>query len=166
MGYSLGAAEYMTKPVDRARLIELLRRFAAKSQEAVILVVDDDADVRDIVKSTVEKAGLVAAEAANGQAALDWLAAHSPPALILLDLMMPVMDGFEFLEKVKQIAAVKRVPIVVLTAKELTEAERHIVNERTMLVLTKGAQPLSSLGDALSVIARRPPEAVREKVSE
>jgi signal transduction histidine kinase/DNA-binding response OmpR family regulator len=166
MGYSLGAAEYMTKPVDRARLLELLRRFAAKTREAVILVVDDDPDVRGIVKSTVEKVGLKAAEAGNGQAALDWLKANSPPDLILLDLMMPVMDGFEFLDKVKQIAAVRRVPIVVLTAKDLTDTERNVINERTMLVLTKGAQPLSSLGSALSSIARQPHETAHEKISE
>lgn len=165
MGYSLGAAEYMTKPVDRARLIELLRRFAATSREAVILVVDDDADVRGVVKSTIEKAGLKAAEAENGRAALDWLASHSPPALILLDLMMPVMDGFEFLEKVKEISSLQRVPIVVLTAKDLTDAERNTINARTMLVLTKGAQPLSSLGSALSVMARQPLETIPEKVN-
>ena len=57
MGYSLGAAEYMTKPVDRNRLLELLRRFAATTREAVVLVVDDDEDVRAVVRRTVEKAG-------------------------------------------------------------------------------------------------------------
>ena len=158
MGYSLGAAEYMTKPVDRSRLIELLRRFAPQAQESVVLVVDDSADVRAIVRQTVEKAGLKAAEAENGQMALDWLAANPAPALVLLDLMMPVMDGFAFLERVQQIAALARVPIVVLTAKDLTDAERRIVNERTLLVLTKGAQPLSSLGSALAAIARQPAE--------
>ena len=158
-GYSLGAAEYMTKPVDRSRLLELLRRFAAKSREAVVLVVDDSEDVRAVVRSTIEKAGLTAVEAENGQTALNWLETHPAPALVLLDLMMPVMDGFAFLEQVQQVPALARVPVVVLTAKELTETERRIINERTLLVLTKGAQPLSSLGSALAAIAGRPVEA-------
>ena len=158
MGYSLGASEYMTKPVDRNRLIELLRRFAATTREAVVLVVDDSEDVRAVVRSTVEKAGLKIAEAENGQAALDWLKKNPAPALVLLDLMMPVMDGFTFLDHVKEVPTLAQVPIVVLTAKDLTEAERRVVNERTLLVLTKGAQPLSSLGSALAAIARRPAE--------
>jgi signal transduction histidine kinase/DNA-binding response OmpR family regulator len=160
MGYSLGASEYMTKPVDRNRLIELLRRFASTAREAVVLVVDDSADVRAVVRTTVEKAGLKTVEAENGQAALDWLKKNPAPALVLLDLMMPVMDGFTFLEQVKHEPALAKVPIVVLTAKDLTEAERRIVNERTLLVLTKGAQPLSSLGSALAAIARQPAEKV------
>ena len=160
MGYSLGASEYMTKPVDRNRLVELLRRFASASREAVVLVVDDSSDVRAVVRSTVEKAGLKTVEAENGQAALDWLKNNPAPALVLLDLMMPVMDGFTFLEQVKNVPALAQVPIVVLTAKDLTEAERRVVNERTLLVLTKGAQPLSSLGSALAAIARRPAEKV------
>lgn len=159
-GYSLGAAEYMTKPVDRARLLDLLRQFTARSQQAVVLVVDDDEGVRDIVSTTVEKTGLRAAQAPDGQAALDWLKANPAPALILLDLMMPVMDGFEFLQRVRDIPAAADVPIVVLTAKDLTDDERKVINERTMLVLTKGAQPLSSLGDAISLIARQPAEPV------
>jgi CheY-like chemotaxis protein len=158
-GYSLGAAEYMTKPVDRSRLLELLRRFGAKSREAVVLVVDDNDDVRAVVRSTVEKAGLKTVEAENGQVALDWLEKNPAPALVLLDLMMPVMDGFAFLECVQKVPALARVPVVVLTAKELTEEERRVINERTLLVLTKGAQPLSSLGSALAAIARRPAEA-------
>ncbi len=160
MGYSLGASEYMTKPVDRNRLIELLRRFAATTREAVVLVVDDSADVRAVVRSTVEKAGLKAVEAENGQAALDWLKKNPKPALVLLDLMMPVMDGFAFLDRVKDAPELAKVPIVVLTAKDLTEAERRVINERTLLVLTKGAQPLASLGSALAAIARQPAEKV------
>ena len=162
MGYSLGASEYMTKPVDRNRLVELLRRFAATKREAVVLVVDDSADVRAVVRATVEKAGLKTVEAENGQAALNWLKKNPAPALVLLDLMMPVMDGFTFLEQVKTVPALAQVPIVVLTAKDLTEAERRVVNERTLLVLTKGAQPLSSLGSALAAIARRPAEKAAE----
>ena len=161
MGYSLGASEYMTKPVDRNRLIELLRRFASTEHEAVVLVVDDSEDVRAVVRATVEKAGLKAAEAENGKAALDWLSKNPAPALVLLDLMMPVMDGFTFLDRVKDVPALARVPIVVLTAKDLTEAERRMVNERTLLVLTKGAQPLSSLGSALAAIARQPAEVAQ-----
>jgi CheY-like chemotaxis protein len=99
-------------------------------------------------------------EAENGKAALDWLAKNPPPSLVLLDLMMPVMDGFAFLERVQDVPALRRVPIVVLTAKDLTDAERRVINERTLLVLTKGAQPLSSLGSALAAIARQPAEKV------
>jgi CheY-like chemotaxis protein len=69
--------------------------------------------------------------------------------------MMPEMDGFEFLEKVRADAALREVPIVVLTAKELTDKERAVLAERTILILSKSAQPIGSLGAALAALARQ-----------
>ena len=155
LGYSLGASEYMTKPIDRARLIALLRQFTEKDTRGLVLIVDDDPAVRHLVKVAVEGTGLEAAAAENGKIGLEWLSAHPPPSLILLDLMMPTMDGFEFLDRIRDNKAWSDVPVVVLTAKELTEAERGFLAERTILVLSKGAQPIGSLGAALASIAQR-----------
>ena len=155
LGFSLGASEYMTKPIDRNRLIALIEKFAASKENGVVLVIDDDADVRTMVRTTIESVGMQAADATDGRAALDWLAVHPRPALVLLDLMMPNMDGFEFLERVRQTAPFVDLPIVVLTAKELTDNERGFLAERTLLVLSKSAQPISKLGFALAAIAGR-----------
>jgi CheY-like chemotaxis protein len=155
LGFSLGASEYMTKPIDRNRLIALIAKFASSKRDGTVLVIDDDADVRAMVKSTIEDVGMEATAVANGQAALDWLASHPQPALVLLDLMMPKMDGFEFLERVRQNPHYVDLPIVVLTAKELTADERSYLAERTLLVLSKSAQPISKLGFALAAIAGR-----------
>jgi len=155
LGYSLGASEFMTKPIDRNKLIALLRKVAPAATNNVVLVVDDDADVRHVVQETIEGVGMKAAEAANGRAALQWLGANPAPALILLDLMMPEIDGFEFLEKIRKLDGLDDVPILVLTAKDLTEGERNFLAERTLLVLSKSAQPIGSLGAALASLAGR-----------
>ena len=155
LGFSLGASEYMTKPIDRNRLIALIEKFAVSRRDGTVLVIDDDPDVRAMVKATIDDVGMKATTVANGQAALDWLASHPQPALVLLDLMMPKMDGFEFLERVRQNPYYVDLPIVVLTAKELTDNERSYLAERTLLVLSKSAQPISKLGFALAAIAGR-----------
>ena len=141
LGFSLGASEFMTKPIDRNKLIGLLRKFAPSGEGTVVLIVDDDADVRGVVKSAIEGVGLKAAEVNNGRTALNWLNDHPPPALVLLDLMMPEVDGFEFLERISSDEKLAGLPVVVLTAKDLTESERNFLAERTMLVLSKNAQP-------------------------
>jgi len=94
-------------------------------------------------------------QAANGRAAIEWLRSHPTPSLILLDLMMPEMDGFEFLNRIRDDDKLVDVPVVVLSAKELTGEERAFLAERTLLVLSKSAQPLGSLGPALSAIAKQ-----------
>jgi CheY-like chemotaxis protein len=155
LGYSLGASEFMTKPIDRARLLTLVRSFAGETSKSLVLIVDDDPDVRELVRSTLAGAGLRSAQATNGRTAIEWLDENPLPALILLDLMMPEMDGFAFLEAIRKDKELMNVPVVVLTAKELTPGERAFLAERTLLVLSKSAQPIGRLGSALAAIARQ-----------
>jgi len=155
LGFSLGASEFMTKPIDRARLIALIQRFARTHSGAVVLIVDDDEDVRMIVRQAVEGVGMTAAEAFNGEKALEWLKTNPHPALILLDLMMPEVDGFQFLARMHEDASLRDIPVVVLTAKTLEDDERVFLAERTILVLSKSTQPIGSLGHALAAIAAR-----------
>jgi CheY-like chemotaxis protein len=155
LGYTLGASEFMTKPIDRSRLLTLVRAFTAQVSKPSVLIVDDDPEVRDLVSTTLEGSGLKTMKAVNGRAAIDWLNNNPLPSLILLDLMMPVMDGFAFLEELRKDEELIDVPVVVLTAKMLTDEERAFLAERTLLVLSKSAQPISQLGSALSVIARQ-----------
>jgi CheY-like chemotaxis protein len=156
LGFSLGAAEYMTKPIDRRRVTALVRKFAPTDPGGTVLVVDDERDVRALLARAIEEVGMHAAEAGSGQAALDWLREHHRPSLVLLDLMMPMMDGFNFLERIRADPADANLPVVVLTTKELTEPERRFLAENTLLlILHKGLQHVGSLGPALIAIAGR-----------
>ena len=95
-GYSLGAVDYLTKPVDRELLHKTLSRYHCADEICPVLLVEDDVETRELMAHTLEKAGWTVSEAGNGQEALDMMP-DLQPRLILLDLMMPVMDGFGFL---------------------------------------------------------------------
>ena len=156
IGLSLGAAEVMTKPVDRAELTALLRHLL--SRDGPILLVEDDLATRETVRSTIEKMGLTVAEVTNGRLALSWLAENPAPALILLDLMMPEMDGFEFLDTFNSRADWRHVPVVVITAKQLTAAERGLLAVRT--VIEKGNSIDRDIAAAIGkAVGRRPARA-------
>jgi signal transduction histidine kinase/CheY-like chemotaxis protein len=156
IGLSLGAAEVMTKPVDRAELTALLRHLL--SRDGPILIVEDDLATRETVRSTIEKMGLTVAEVTNGRLALSWLAENPAPALILLDLMMPEMDGFEFLDTFNSRADWRHVPVVVITAKQLTAAERGLLAVRT--VIEKGDSIDRDIAAAIGkAVGRRPARA-------
>lgn len=138
LGYSLGAADYLTKPLDRRRLSEVLGRHAPHNAGRLALVIDDLPDNREVLVSALKEQGWEIIEAENGQVGLD-LYAERHPSLILLDLMMPVMDGFEFLQKLRQREDGHTVPVVVVTAKELTPEERATLNLGVKNVIEKGA---------------------------
>ncbi|MGH7635612.1 MAG: response regulator, partial [Gemmatimonadaceae bacterium] len=124
MGFTLGAAEYLTKPIDRKRLAALVKRYVASEAMGPVLVVEDDQPTRTLLARELGKAGWTVAEAENGRVALERIA-ESRPALVLLDLMMPEMDGFEFLDVLRQDDAGRDIPVVVITAKTVTAEDRR-----------------------------------------
>ncbi|MBL0087028.1 MAG: response regulator [Ideonella sp.] len=134
-GYALGAADYLTKPIDRERLLAALRHHR---REKPVLVVDDDSMMRTLLRRLLEAEGHAVVEAENGLAALTVLA-QNPPGMILLDLLMPGMDGFEFLSTMRQDPAWRTTPVVIVTAKEITVEERARLNGSVARVLQKCA---------------------------
>jgi CheY-like chemotaxis protein len=156
IAFSLGAAEFMTKPVERTRLAAILRAAIAPSTRPV-LVVEDDAATRDLTRRQLERLGVEIADAADGSEALAWLASNLPPALILLDLLMPRMDGFAFLDEIAKMPQLRDVPIVILTAVELSGAERERLLGRAREVLAKGSTKSTDLAATVRrLLARRP----------
>jgi CheY-like chemotaxis protein len=121
-GYALGASDYLTKPIDRERLAASVQRYRHGSQ--TVLVVEDDADTREMMVRTLANDGWTTHEAANGRVALERVR-QAVPDLILLDLMMPEMDGFEFISHLRENEAWAAIPVVVLTAKDITP-EDHL----------------------------------------
>jgi len=157
MAIPLGAADFVTKPIDRQRLTAILREHCANPSNASILVVEDDLPTREALSRSLTSMGYAAHEAVNGRSGLDWLANHPPPSLILLDLMMPEMDGFEFLRELRKQPAFVDVPVIVVTAKDLTEEDVHILNGQTEKIIAKDQTYLTELAAALrGRLARQP----------
>ncbi len=157
-GYALGAAEYMVKPIDRDRLAAVLRPYQSASKPIRVLVVEDETVTREALRRTLEKEGWDVIEAEHGRAALE-LVAEAPPGLILLDLMMPEMDGFEFVTELRQNEAWRAIPIVVITAKDLTTEDRLRLNGYVEKILQKQAYSqesmLAEVRDLVAARARR-----------
>ena len=158
LGLSLGAVDVLTKPVDRGDLMAVLHRLLRR--EGPVLVVEDDAGARKMMRHTIERMGLTMAEAANGRSALEWLADGQTPAVVLLDLLMPEMDGFEFLDAFTARSEWRDVPVIVITAKELTTAERERLLREAQKVIVKGGSIGIDIAAAVSEAVRRRPAAM------
>ena len=137
LGYMLGATEYLVKPVNREKLVTLLHRYMQQGKPKNVLVVDDDEGTRRAITQTLQRQGWQVDQAENGVQAMTQLAERQP-AVILLDLMMPEMDGFEFLEQFHANDDWQDITVIVLTAKDLTPAERDVLNGGVERVLAKG----------------------------
>lgn len=125
-GFALGANDYVSKPVDKDKLVAALRRFTGKQAEGPILIIEDDENSRTYFRRLLRSSEFQVVETANGQEGLNALEQmSSPPAAILLDLMMPIMDGFEFLERFRNSSDYADVPIIVVTAADLTSLEQE-----------------------------------------
>ncbi len=138
LGYTLGAVECLTKPVDRDKLKHLARQYAGPTGGGHALVVDDDEGIRSLFQRALEDDGWTVAEAENGSAALIEVEKRRPD-LILLDLMMPVMDGFEFVLHYRKLEGCRKTPIIVVTAKDLESGERETLLGGVERIVEKGA---------------------------
>jgi PAS domain S-box-containing protein len=138
LGYALGVSDYLTKPINRDRLAAVLSKYHCEQLRCSVLLVEDDPVTREMMRRMLEREGWLVAEAENGRVALERVA-ENQPQLILLDLMMPEMDGFEFITELRKTPKWRSIPVVVITAMDLTQEERLRLNGFVTQILQKGA---------------------------
>jgi CheY-like chemotaxis protein len=135
-GIALGAAGYLTKPIDRERLHRLVGRFRAPARPTRVLLIEDDAVQRERMLGWLEPPQWIVREAANGREALNLLQ-EAKPDVILLDLMMPEMDGFAVVAALQKEAGWRDIPVIVITSLDLDAKDRERLNSGVQSVLVK-----------------------------
>ncbi|MGZ7041029.1 MAG: response regulator, partial [Thermoanaerobaculia bacterium] len=143
-GFTLGASEYATKPVNRRRLSQILKKYTCLRPPCPVLVIDDEPSSRLLTRAVLEKEGWAVSEAGNGIEALKSMELDRP-RLIFLDLMMPEMDGFEFAAEVRRHREWRSIPIVVMTASDLTSEDRKRLNGNVEKILRKDGDSRASV---------------------
>jgi len=154
-GFALGAADFLVKPVDRTRLLEIVERVRPLKQITRVLVVEDDPASAEMLVRSLKSAQCEVTVAKNGVEALKRIEA-SPPDLMLLDLMMPEMDGFEVVATIRNDARWRSIPVVVITAKDLTDEDRARLNGGVDRIFRKGSIPRDELLRELRLLLATP----------
>jgi signal transduction histidine kinase/DNA-binding response OmpR family regulator len=154
LGSALGAVDYLLKPVDHDRLLALLQPYRTASSPPSVMVVEDNFENREMISRQLTKSGWRVLEAENGLKALEAIQIEQP-GVILLDLMMPEMDGFEFIRELRQHSQWRSIPIIVLTAKDLTSEERQWLDGQTQRIYQKGSGNRHLLEEIRSLIKMR-----------
>ena len=127
MGFALGAADYLTKPIDAAKLFPVLDRHRSTKPSGTVLVVEDDPPSRELVVRMLEKEGIHVREAANGRQAIEVIQSGVIPDLIILDLIMAEMDGFEFLRQVRPHPEWSKIPVVVVSSLDINNDAQEVL---------------------------------------
>jgi signal transduction histidine kinase/CheY-like chemotaxis protein len=153
LGFALGAADYVTKPVEKEQLIATLRKYQLKQLPGQVLVIEDDVSTREMLCNMLTKEGWAVAEAGNGSDALK-LIAESQPVVILLDLLMAEMDGFEFISKLRLKEQWRKIPVIVVTAKDLTQEDYRRLNGNVQKILQKGVYSRRALLDEVRELVK------------
>jgi signal transduction histidine kinase/DNA-binding response OmpR family regulator len=146
MAMSLGAASVLLKPVDASRLTAEIATHLSPLPKCYVLLVDDDADSRTLITRMLEREGWQLRTAINGTAGIRVLKKHVP-AIIVLDLKMPGMNGLEMLEVIGRNPAWAKIPVVVVTSMDVTQEMRELLNARTLGILRKGQFTREQLAD-------------------
>nr|WP_158555227.1 response regulator [Fulvimarina endophytica] len=155
LGFSLGASEYLLKPVEWSRLREVMNRYRNEA-DSLVLAIDDDADTLARFTTMMKREEIPVVTASNGREGLERLGEHMP-TLILLDLVMPVMDGFEFLKALRAKPEWRAIPVVVLTSKDLSNDELRALHTDADQVLAKGSVPMKELSTEIRRVVRSGP---------
>ena len=158
-GFALGATDYMVKPIDRERLASVLRSLCGDRPAPHALVIEDDETTGLVIRQTLERTGWSVAQAEHGRSGLERVAERRPD-VIVLDLMMPEMNGFDFLDALRGNPDWRAIPVLVLTAMDLSDEDRRRLNGEVERILQKGASAREELLDEVgrilaSIVARR-----------
>jgi len=155
VGFALGATDYLVKPIRKQPLLETIRKYApAQDDDSAILLVDDDAKTLELLEETLRTAGYEAQSVQSGARALEVLSSKLVGA-VLLDLLMPGMDGFQVIHHIRQQEALQELPIFVMTAKSLTSEEIALLSSQTQALFSKnGAWQQQLIGEIGRVLDR------------
>lgn len=157
LGFALGAVDYLNKPIEPRTLMDKIEHILPKDALKSVLIVDDEADSRQIMRRAIKKSNWNVLEAKNGRDALAVLAEQTP-SLILLDLLMPEMDGFDVIRELQKHEKWAQIPVIIVTAKELTQEERDFLMNSSKVVLQKNSynrqQLIATITDQIEQIIK------------
>jgi signal transduction histidine kinase/CheY-like chemotaxis protein len=160
LGFALGATDYLVKPIEWERLLAVLHKLRRHPAGSQVLVIEDDPETREMLRRAIQKQGWEVVEAENGRVGLERVAANAP-GVILLDLMMPEMDGFEFMQELRRKPECSHIPVIVVTAKDLSDEERRRLNGHVIQIIAKGGHTTRELLDEIEKLISNVGEAAK-----